>query len=112
MRIVTTREVARQTKAVFELAEKEDIVVKRGQKYFQIVEKEKPDAPLVDDKWLDEFFEIPAEFRCNPFDVSPSGDLFFADKRNLEHLDRAIKQAKNGQTRRLTKEVREELFRM
>ena len=39
MRIVTTREVARQTREMFELAEKEDVIVKRGQKYFQIIEK-------------------------------------------------------------------------
>ena len=112
MRIVTTREVARQTREMFELAEKEDVVVKRGQKYFQIIEKEKPNSKLVSDEWLDEFFKIPAEYRCNPFDVSPSGDLFFGDKRNLEHIDKAIKQAENGQTRRFSKEAQEELFRL
>lgn len=32
---------------------------------------------------------IPEEYRCDPFDVSPSGDPFFADKRNLEKIDKA-----------------------
>ena len=106
MRIVTTREVARQTREMFELAEKEDVIVKRGQKYFQIIEKEKPNSKLVSDEWLDEFFKIPAEYRCNPFDVSPSGDLFFGDKRNLEHIDNARK----GKTKVLTREDQKKLF--
>jgi hypothetical protein len=102
MKIVTTRDIARQTKAMFELAEKEDVIVKRGEKYFQIVEKEMPHTKLVTDKWLDEFFEIPAEYRCNPFDISPSGDLFFADKRNIEQIERGKEQARKGQGRAIS----------
>jgi hypothetical protein len=41
-------------------------------------------------RWLTAFFDIPAEFRVNPFDVSPSGDLFFADKRNLDAIDEGL----------------------
>lgn len=29
---------------------------------------------------------IPEEYRCDPFEVSPSGDPFFADKRNVDEI--------------------------
>jgi hypothetical protein len=38
---------------------------------------------------------IPPEYRCNPFDMSPSGDLFYADKRNVEHVKKAIEEGNN-----------------
>ena len=33
---------------------------------------------------------IPEEFRCNPYNYSPSGDPFFADKRNVEAVSTAF----------------------
>ena len=33
---------------------------------------------------------IPEEFRCNPYDCSPSGAPFFADKRNVEAVETAF----------------------
>lgn len=33
---------------------------------------------------------IPKEFLCDPYEISPSGDPFFADKRNVEKLDRIL----------------------
>ena len=33
------------------------------------------------------------EYLCNPFDVSPSGDMFWADSRNVEELKKTIEQA-------------------
>lgn len=53
---------------------------------------------------------IPMKYRCNPFDYSPSGDLFYADKRNVEHLNNAIEQAKKGKTKKLTKEEQSKLL--
>lgn len=34
--------------------------------------------------------DIPEEFRCNPYDCSPSGDPFFADKRNVKAVETAF----------------------
>ena len=111
MKILTTREIVKNTKAVFELAETENVLVKRGRdKYVHLVVTDKPDSVIVTDEWIDEFMAIPGKYRCNPFDISPSGDLFYADKRNVEHLDEAIKQAKEGKTIKLTPELRKELF--
>ncbi|MDR1161727.1 MAG: hypothetical protein LBK45_05255 [Tannerellaceae bacterium] len=108
MRVITTREITRQTKAYFELAETEQVAVKRGKnKYVNLVVTEEPDTKFVSENWVKEFLSIPAEYRVNPFDVSPSGDLFFADKRNLEHIDNARK----GKTKKLSREEQAELFR-
>ena len=106
MKILTTREIVKNTKAVFELAETENVLVKRGKdKYVHLIVTDSPDSKFVTDEWIDEFMAIPEIYRCNPFDISPSGDLFYADKRNVEHLDEAIKQAKEGKTIRIkTKE--------
>ena len=113
MNIITTREIVKNTKAVFELAETESVTVKRGKnKYVHLVVTDKPDSKFVSDSWIDEFMSIPEEYRCNPFNVSPSGDLFYADKRNVEHLEKAIKQAKEGKMKKLTPELRKELFRV
>jgi hypothetical protein len=53
---------------------------------------------------------IPAEYRCNPFDISPSGDIFFADTRNVKHLNNVIEQAKNGRKKRLSKSSQREFL--
>ncbi len=54
----------------------------------------------VSQDWVNEFMSIPVEYRVNPFDVSSSGDLFFADKRNLEYVD----NAKKGKTKTVSRE--------
>lgn len=37
MKVITTREIVRETKTYFELAEKERVVVKRGKKYVNLI---------------------------------------------------------------------------
>jgi hypothetical protein len=111
MKVITTREIARQTKAYFELAETERVAVKRGNKYVNLIVTEDPDTKFMSESWIKEFwikefFSIPAEYRVNPFDVSPSGDLFFADKRNLEHIDKAGK----GKIKTLSREDQTKLL--
>ena len=98
MQIITTREIRNKTKEIFELAEQERIVVKRVKKYVNLIVTDNPDAKFVSDELIKEFMYIPAEYRCNPFEISPSGDLFFADKRNIAHIEEAVKQAKEGKT--------------
>jgi hypothetical protein len=92
MRIITTRELRNQTKAVFEMAENERVAVKRGKKYAIQTMSEDPAQPLLDEKWVREFFAIPEEFRVNPFDISPSVDIYWADKRNVEEMNRSFEQ--------------------
>lgn len=106
MKVITTREIVRETKTYFELAEKERVVVKRGKKYVNLVVTDNPDDKFVNEKWFNEFMNIPEEYRVNPFDLSPSGDLFFADRRNIDHLDKARK----SHTKRLSEDERNKLF--
>lgn len=97
MKIITTREIRRETKTFFELAEKERVAIKRGHKYVNLIITDDPNTVLVSEDWIKKFMAIPDEYRTNPFEVSPSGDLFYADKRNIEHLEEAVKQVKPEQ---------------
>jgi len=111
MKIITTREFRQETKAMFELAEKEKVYVKRGKnKYISLVVTDDPEKKTFTEDWLKEFLAIPAEYRCNPFDFSPSGDLFYADRRNVEKLENAIEQARKGETKKLSKEEQDDLL--
>ena len=110
MKIITTREIRNDTKAFFELAEKERVAVKRGGKYVNLIVTDEPDSIFINIEWIKEFMSIPMEYRCNPFDISPSGDLFFADKRNVENLNIAVSQTRNGQIKKLSKSEQKQLF--
>ncbi|MVX34826.1 hypothetical protein [Myroides sp. LoEW2-1] len=46
---------------------------------------------VIDNEWVKEFMAIPEEFRINPFEISDSGDLYWADKRNVEAVKGIIK---------------------
>lgn len=99
MRIISTREFRQEAKAFFELAEKERVCVKRGKnKYVHLVVSDSPDTKLFSADWLKEFFAIPIEYRVDPFDISPSGDLFFADRRNLDRIERALEQVAENES--------------
>lgn len=37
-----------------------------------------------------EIEKIPEEYRCDPYKISPSGDPFFADKRNVEYIQKRL----------------------
>ena len=81
MRIVTSREFRDNQKKYFDMVDKnEQIVVKRKNRAYKLV-------PVTDDDML---VDIPKEFRCDPYEVSPSGDMFWADKRNVEKVKKAI----------------------
>lgn len=98
MKVITTREIRSEIKTYFELAEKERISVKRGKKYINLVVSDDPGKNYVDEEWVKEFMTIPEKYRVNPFEISPSGDLFFADKRNLAKIDKAMQEVKEGKT--------------
>ncbi|HBX89092.1 MAG TPA: prevent-host-death protein [Marinilabiliaceae bacterium] len=81
MRIVTSREFRDNQKKYFDMVDKnEQVVVKRKNRAYKLV-------PVNDDDIL---VDIPKEFRCDPYELSPSGDMFWADKRNVEKVKKAI----------------------
>jgi hypothetical protein len=93
MKVVTTREFRSGVKGFFELAEKERVSIKRGNRFVNLIVSDDPDQAFVDQNWVTGFLTIPDTYRCNPFEISPSGDLFWADKRNVEHLRKSIEAA-------------------
>lgn len=81
MKVVTSREFRDHQKKYFEMVDNnEQIIVKRKNRAYKLV-------PVSDDDML---VDIPKEFRCDPYEVSPSGDTFWADKRNVEKVKKAI----------------------
>jgi hypothetical protein len=81
MKIVTSREFRDHQKKYFEMVDNnEQIIVKRKNRAYKLV-------PVSDDDML---VDIPKEYRCDPYEVSPSGDTFWADKRNVEKVKKAI----------------------
>ncbi len=81
MKVVSSREFRDNQKKYFDMVDnKEQIVVKRKNRAYKLV-------PVSDDDML---VEIPQEFRIDPYEISPSGDLFWADKRNVEIVKKAI----------------------
>lgn len=82
MKVVSSREFRDNQKKYFDMVDnKEQIIVKRKNRAYKLV-------PVSDDDML---IEIPQEFRIDPYDISPSGDVFWADKRNVEIVKKAIK---------------------
>lgn len=82
MKIVTSREFRDHQKKYFEMVDNnEQVIVKRKNRAYKLV-------PVSDDDML---VDIPKEYRCDPYEVSPSGDVFWADKRNVEKVKKAIK---------------------
>jgi hypothetical protein len=95
MKIVTTREFRNGVKTYFELAEKERVAIKRGKRFVNLIVSNDPDQTYIDENWVNAFLSIPEKYRCNPFETSASGDLFWADKRNVEKLKKSIADAEN-----------------
>ena len=90
MVIVSTREFRDNQKKYFDIAEEEKVLVKRGRKYINLFVTDSPDSSTLSEAWVKGFFSIPPEHRCNPYEMSPSGDLFWADKRNVESVEKQI----------------------
>ena len=82
MKIVTSREFRDNQKKYFDMVDnKEQVVVKRsGNRAYKLV-------PVTDDDML---VDIPKQYRTDPYEISPSGDMFWADKRNVEIVKKAI----------------------
>jgi len=81
MKIITSREFRNNQKKYFDMVDNnEQVVVKRKNRAYKLV-------PVTEDDML---VDIPKEYRTNPYEISPSGDTFWADKRNIEKVKKAI----------------------
>lgn len=81
MKIVTSREFRDHQKKYFDMVDNnEQVVVKRKNRAYKLV-------PVTEDDIL---VDIPKEYRCDPYEISPNGDKFWADTRNVEIVKKAI----------------------
>ena len=82
MKIISSREFRDNQKKYFDMVDnKEQVIVKRSKdRAYKLV-------PVTDNDML---VDIPLEHRCDPFEFSPSGDPFWADRRNVEIVKKAI----------------------
>lgn len=88
MIVVTSKEFRENQKKFLDLAEVQRVIIKRKKQFVELV----PRGNVI------------------PESVSPSNDPYFDDGRNVEAILKAGEQVRNGQTVKLTSELREELF--
>jgi hypothetical protein len=85
MVVVSSKEFRNNQSRYFDLADnRNQILIQRGKnKAYRLI-------PVTGDDYE---YPIPPEYLCNPFDVSPGGDMFWADKRNVEKLNETLATA-------------------
>lgn len=88
MIVITTREFRENQKKFFDLAEEQRVIIKRKNQFLELV----PRGNVI------------------PESVSPSNDPYFDNPRNIEDIVKSSEQALNGQTVKLTDDLRKELF--
>ena len=91
MLVISSREFrANQGKYFTLAAEGANIILKsRNKGSFRLI-------PVSED---DTVLRIPEEFRCDPYTISPSGDPFWADIRNVEELNKRFEYIKTGKAK-------------
>ena len=85
MVVISSREFRDNQARYFDLVDnKNQILIQRGRnKAYRLI-------PVSEDDYI---YPIPPEYLCNPFDISPSGDMFWADKRNVEKLNETLERS-------------------
>jgi len=88
MKKITEKEFKKNIDAVVEQATDEPIQIETESNtlYLSTIRN----INIIDNEWVKEFMAIPEEFRINPFEISDSGDLHWADKRNVEAVKSII----------------------
>jgi hypothetical protein len=84
MKIITSREFRDNQKKYLDLVDQnEQVIVRRSKnRAYKLIPVSESDIIM----------EIPEEYRVNPYNYSPSGDPFWADKRNVEMVKSRIKE--------------------
>jgi len=90
MVVVSSREFRTNMMTYFTESNGDDFIVKtRDHGSFKVSIK-----PVKRD---DAILNIPPEYRRDPYEISPSGDPFFADQRNIDMIEERLKKEKNGE---------------
>ena len=88
MKKITEKQFNQNIDAVLEQATDEPIQIEMDNNtlYLSTIDN----INIIDNEWVKEFMAIPEEFRINPFEISDSGDLYWADRRNVEGIKASI----------------------
>ena len=90
MVVVSSREFRTNMMTYFTESNGDDFIVKtRDHGSFKVSIK-----PVKRD---DAILNIPPEYRRDPYEISPSGDPFFADQRNIDMIEERLKKEENGE---------------
>ena len=90
MIVVSSREFRTNMMSYFTETNGDDVIVKtRDHGAFKVSIK-----PV---KREDAILSIPPEFRRDPYEISPSGDPFFADQRNIDMIEKRLKEAESDE---------------
>lgn len=90
MIIVSSKEFRENQATLFDTVKQERVIIKRKNEYYEL-------KPL-DEKIVDKE------------NLSPSGDIYFDNPRNIAHIMKGKQQIREGKTVTLTEELRKELF--
>jgi len=84
MLVISSREFRDNQAQYFDLVDnQEQVLIQRGKnRAYRLL-------PVTKDDYI---YPIPPEYLCNPYDISPSGDMFWADKRNVEKLNESLER--------------------
>ena len=86
MIVVSSREFRTNMMSYFTESNGDDFIVKtRDHGSFKVSIK-----PVKRD---DALLSIPPEFRRDPYEISPNGDPFFADQRNIDMIEERLKES-------------------
>ena len=97
MKIITSREFRNHQKKYFEMVDNnEQVVVMRKNRAYKLV-------PVTEEDML---VDIPKEYRSNPYEISPSGDTFWADIRNIEKVKKAIENKEVATQLKTTEDIK------
>ncbi len=92
MIVVSSREFRTNMMSYFTESNGDDFIVKtRDHGAFKVSIK-----PVKRD---DTILSIPPKFRRDPYEISPSGDPFFADQRNIDMLEKRLKEAESEEAK-------------
>ena len=88
MKKINEKQFKQNIDAFLEQATEEPIQIemKDNTLYFSTIDN----LQIIDNDWIKEFMAISEEFRVNPFEISDSGDLYWADRRNVEVVNDTI----------------------
>jgi len=92
--ITITPRNKRQSDAIKSFFKEMDIPLKEKKESLEIKILRLYEEGHYDDEDIKWFFETPKEYRVDPFELSPSGDIHWADKRRVEKLYKDIEENK------------------